>query len=99
MAKEGEDKYKNEPVHMFCDGINIVTSPEAILLAMRSGGVLNAYLLTPAHTKRLLLALKDQIDKFEAVHGEIKAPLAPLAPGPMVSPLQQTDLGDDKKEG
>lgn len=88
------DKYKNEPVHMFCDGVKIVTSPEAILLAMRSGSVLNAYLLTPAHTKRLLLALKDQLDKFEAVHGEIKAT---LAPGPMVSPMQQPDLGKEKE--
>jgi hypothetical protein len=29
-------------------------------------------ILTPEHAKRLLLALKDNITKFEAVHGPIK---------------------------
>lgn len=29
-------------------------------------------ILTPEHAKRLLLALKDNIDKFESLHGEIK---------------------------
>jgi hypothetical protein len=28
--------------------------------------------LTPQHAKRLLMALKDNISKFEAVHGHIK---------------------------
>jgi len=30
-------------------------------------------ILTPEHAKRLLLALKDNIDKFEAEHGHISA--------------------------
>ena len=29
-------------------------------------------ILTPQHAKRLLMALKDNISKFEAMHGEIK---------------------------
>ncbi len=29
-------------------------------------------ILTPEHAKRLLLALKDNISKYEAVHGKIK---------------------------
>jgi hypothetical protein len=29
-------------------------------------------ILTPEHAKRLLLALQDNIKKFEAVHGPIK---------------------------
>ncbi|MCB0430168.1 MAG: DUF3467 domain-containing protein [Flavobacteriales bacterium] len=29
-------------------------------------------LLTPQHAKRLLRAMKDNIEKFESVHGEIK---------------------------
>lgn len=29
-------------------------------------------ILTPEHAKRLLLALKDNIGKFEAIHGTIK---------------------------
>jgi len=30
-------------------------------------------ILTPEHAKRLLMALKDNISKFESVHGEIKS--------------------------
>lgn len=88
------EKYKNEPVHLYCDGINIVTSQEAFLFAVRSGGTLNAYLLTPMHTKRLLLALKDQVEKYEVAYGEIKTALAPK---PMLSPMQQGDLGSEKE--
>lgn len=29
-------------------------------------------ILTPEHAKRLLHALKDNVDKFEAIHGKIK---------------------------
>ena len=29
-------------------------------------------ILTPEHAKRLLMALKDNINKFESAHGEIK---------------------------
>ena len=96
MLKENDaEKYKNEPVHLYCDTVNIVTSQEAFLFAVRSGGALNAYLLTPAHTKRLLLALQDQMEKYEAAYGEVKAALAPK---PMLSPLQQPDLGAGGKE-
>jgi hypothetical protein len=41
-------------------------------------------ILTPEHVKRLYLALKDNISKYESVHGEIKkvegsgTPLVPL---------------------
>lgn len=41
-------------------------------------------ILTPEHTKRLMLALKDNIAKFEKIHGEIKkiegsgTPLIPM---------------------
>lgn len=31
-------------------------------------------ILTPEHAKRLLIALKDNISKFESVHGQIKEP-------------------------
>ena len=31
-------------------------------------------ILTPEHAKRLLHALKDNISKFESVHGQIKEP-------------------------
>jgi hypothetical protein len=41
-------------------------------------------ILTPEHAKRLMLALKDNIGKYESVHGEIKkvegtgTPLIPM---------------------
>ena len=31
-------------------------------------------IMTPQHTKSFLLALKDNIDRYEAQHGEIKLP-------------------------
>jgi len=31
-------------------------------------------ILTPEHAKRLLFALKDNLSKFESVHGKIKEP-------------------------
>lgn len=36
--------------------------------------------LTPQHAKRLLMALKDNIAKFEAAHGTIKVEEAPSFP-------------------
>lgn len=37
--------------------------------------------LTPEHAKRLLLALKDNVAKFEAMHGKIKNVEGSGAPG------------------
>lgn len=34
-------------------------------------------ILTPQHAKRLMRALKDNISKYEAVHGTIEVPEAP----------------------
>lgn len=93
MSDEKE-LYKNEPPHQYCDSVNVIASQEIFMLAMRSGGVLNAFLLTPAHTKRLLLALQDQVKKYEEVYGEVKAALAPK---PILSPMQPADLGKEKE--
>ncbi len=84
---------KDEPLHVFCDSAHVVSSKDIILLALRSGGQQDAYMFTPVHAKLLLLALKDQIDKYEAAYAPI---VVQLTPGPMVSPVQQKDL-DDKK--
>lgn len=41
-------------------------------------------ILTPEHAKRLLMALKDNIKKFESVHGEIKnVDMSGIPPIPM----------------
>jgi hypothetical protein len=34
-------------------------------------------ILTPQHAKRLMRALKDNISKYESVHGNIEVPDAP----------------------
>jgi hypothetical protein len=43
-----------------------------IMPGMPKANVQSRVILTPEHAKRLLLALKDNITKFEAVHGPIK---------------------------
>jgi len=48
-------------------------------------------ILTPQHTKRLFKALKDNIMKFEAMHGEIVVPeeFEGMMPFPMTGPKGQ----------
>lgn len=43
-----------------------------IMPGMPKANVQSRIILTPEHAKRLLMALKDNIGKFEAVHGPIK---------------------------
>ena len=43
-----------------------------IMPGMPKANVQSRVILTPEHAKRLLLALKDNIAKFEAAHGPIK---------------------------
>lgn len=43
-----------------------------IMPGMPKANVQSRIILTPEHAKRLLLALKDNIDKFEAANGPIK---------------------------
>lgn len=46
-------------------------------------------LLTPQHAKRLLAALKDNIQKFESVHGVIKVDNSPQIPMNFGGPTAQ----------
>jgi hypothetical protein len=46
-------------------------------------------LLTPQHAKRLLAALKDNIQKFEAVNGAIKVDSSPQIPMNFGGPTAQ----------
>lgn len=89
-----EAKLPEEPLHLFCDGVKVVTNEEGFLLALRSGGDLEAFIFTPQHAKRLLLAITDQIEKYEKTYGIIKASLAPKS---MLSPLQKEDLDGGKE--
>jgi hypothetical protein len=43
-----------------------------IMPGMPKANVQSRIILTPEHAKRLLLALKDNLAKFEAIHGQIK---------------------------
>jgi hypothetical protein len=43
-----------------------------IMPGMPKANVQSRVILTPEHAKRLLMALKDNISKFEAAHGPIK---------------------------
>lgn len=43
-----------------------------IMPGMPKANVQSRVILTPEHAKRLLVALKDNIEKFEALHGPIK---------------------------
>jgi hypothetical protein len=53
-----------------------------IMPGLPKAEVKSRIILTPEHAKRLLLALKDNITKFESVHGPIKnvdaPPLLPM---------------------
>ena len=47
-------------------------------------------ILTPQHAKRLFRALKDNITKFESLHGTIKEPMGePMPPFNMGGPAAQ----------
>jgi hypothetical protein len=43
-----------------------------IMPGMPKANVQSRIILTPEHAKRLMLALKDNISKFESMHGPIK---------------------------
>ncbi len=43
-----------------------------IMPGMPKANVKSRIILTPEHAKRLLLALKDNIEKYESLHGPIK---------------------------
>ncbi len=45
-----------------------------VMPGMPKADVKSRIILAPAHAKRLLAALKDNIAKYEAVHGTIKEP-------------------------
>jgi hypothetical protein len=48
-----------------------------IMPGLPKADVKSRIILTPEHAKRLLLALKDNISKYESVHGTIKVEEAP----------------------
>ena len=54
-----------------------------IMPGLPKADVKSRIILTPEHAKRLLLALKDNLSKFESVHGTIKVEETPPYMVPM----------------
>jgi len=55
-----------------------------VMPGVPKAGVKSRIILTPEHAKRLLLALKDNVNKFEAQHGQINLP---KGKGPQMPPM------------
>jgi len=70
---------------MFCENIKLGFSPEFFVMGMSSGAQSSIFSLTPQHAKRLKQYLTHEIEKFEKMHGEIKAEWNPN----LVSPVQK----------
>ena len=51
-----------------------------IMPGMTKGNVKSRIILTPQHAKRLLLALQDNIQRFESYNGEIRVDSGPALP-------------------
>jgi len=91
MSKENnENKLNIELTEEIADGIYsnlaIISHSQSefvldfikVMPGMPKAKVKSRILMTPEHAKRLIHALQDNVDKFEAIHGKIKD----LGPGP-----------------
>lgn len=83
------EELKHEPVHLFCEQVNILRGPENLFLFwMRSGGKLANYVTTADHAKQIFNLLGRTIADYEKIHG----PLQGRLPGdPMLSPIQHPE--------
>jgi hypothetical protein len=70
----------------FANFANIAHSPEEFIVDFLFinpspppgfGKLISRVILTPSHAKRLLMALSDNIRKYESVNGEIRMPQLP----------------------
>ncbi len=77
----------------FCDNINISRNEEYFLFQMFSGTSNVVYALTPAHVKRLKLALSYYLAEHEKEYGTVEAEWPPK----VTSPIQIADLKTPKK--
>jgi len=60
-----------------------------VMPGLPKADVKSRIILTPEHAKRLMMALKDNITKYEAVHGPIKK----MDEGPMGGPVIPMNFG------
>lgn len=69
--------------------VNISPSEEQFVFAIFSGNQVRQFLATPAHTKRIMLLLKQQVENYEKQFGELKTQLPKMnetkeEPGPKI---------------
>jgi hypothetical protein len=60
-----------------------------VMPGMPKARVKSRILMTPQHAKRLMQALKDNLSKFEAIHGTIKVEGGPVLPMNFGGPTAQ----------
>lgn len=73
---------------LFCDNINISRNDEYFLMQLHSGATSTIYAFTPAHVKRLQIALSYYIAEFEKENGAVATEWPPK----VTSPIQVQDL-------
>lgn len=74
---------------VFCESIQLATTPEYFVMSLSSGDEGSIYALTPQHAKRLVQYLSHQVDQYEKDYGAIKADWKPQ----IVSPIQPKKRG------
>ena len=77
------DEIKRSP-KVFCESIQLATTPEYFVMSLTSGADATAYALTPQHAKRLVQYLSHQVSQYEKEYGTINADWKPQ----IVSPIQ-----------
>ena len=77
------DEIKQAP-KVFCESIQLATTPEYFVMSLNSGADASMYALTPQHAKRLVQYLTHQVAQYEKEYGAIKADWKPQ----IVSPIQ-----------
>lgn len=75
-----------EPVHKFCERINIAQTKDLFLFGMHSGGEVSAFVLTPDHAKQLLRLLQQKVGEYETAFGALEGK---LPSDPTLSPIQK----------
>ncbi len=93
-SPEGEAQPQELQIHfppevqrgVYANQMLVAHTPEEFvldfILATPPAGVVNArVLVSPAHAKRIVAALQENIARYEATHGEIPEPAASGAPG------------------
>lgn len=94
MDNKIDDILTNLP-KFFCEDILLSYNSESFIMALRSGGNIAGYSLTPEQAKRLAQHLSEKVQAFERDVRPINAEWSPLPK----SPIQVSSLIPPKEEG